>query len=79
MYLGADEGTRTPGLDVGHVAFCLTELHPRIDYDDRSLNSREERQRASKCGADDWTRTRDIELGRLALCLLSYIRKFQSE
>ena len=37
--LGADEGTRTPGLDVGDVAFCLTELHPRIDYDVRSLNS----------------------------------------
>src|SRR6185503_7886027 len=39
MCVGADEGTRTPGLDVGDVAFCLTELHPRIDYDVRSLNS----------------------------------------
>jgi hypothetical protein len=28
---GADDGTRTHGLDVGDVAFCLTELHPRIN------------------------------------------------
>jgi hypothetical protein len=29
--IGADDGTRTHGLDVGDVAFCLTELHPRIN------------------------------------------------
>ena len=28
---GADDGTRTHGLDVGNVAFCLTELRPRDD------------------------------------------------
>lgn len=29
--IGADDGARTHGLDVGDVAFCLTELHPRIN------------------------------------------------
>jgi hypothetical protein len=29
--IGADDGTRTHGLDVGDVAFCLTELHPQIN------------------------------------------------
>ena len=29
--IGADDGTRTHGLDVGDVAFCLTELHPRFE------------------------------------------------
>lgn len=52
------------------------ELSGRIVYDVRPLDSREERERASKYGADDGARTRDIEIGRLALCLLSYIRNF---
>lgn len=77
---GADEGARTPGLDVGNVAFYQTELRPQINYDVRSLDStRKERERASKCGADDGNRTRDNKFGRLALCQLSYIRKLQSE
>ena len=38
--VGADDGARTHGLDVGNVAFYLAELHPRIDYDVRSLDSR---------------------------------------
>jgi hypothetical protein len=48
-------------------------------YDVRSLDSREERERASKYGAEGGDRTRDINVGDVVLCLLSYIRKFQSE
>ncbi len=55
------------------------ELSGQFVYDVRPLNSREERERASKYGAENGVRTRDIEFGRLALCLLSYIRKFRSE
>lgn len=77
--IGADDGTRTHGLDVGDVAFCLTELHPRINYDARSLDSHEKRNVHRKYGADDGDRTHDLEFGRLALCRLSYIRKLQSE
>ena len=32
---GADDGTRTHGLDVGDVVFCLAELRPQYRYDDR--------------------------------------------
>jgi len=41
--VGADSGDRTRDVDIGDVAFCLTEQHPRIDYAVRSLNSHEER------------------------------------
>jgi hypothetical protein len=40
----------------------------KFGYDVRSLDSREERERASKYGADSGDRTRDINVGDVVLC-----------
>ena len=76
---GADDGTRTHGLDVGNVAFFqLNYIRESNKMRVRSTHS-EERATCIEMWSGRRDRTRSLEFGRLALCQLSYIRKIQSE